>query len=135
MTAAAYLVLRCDHPGCDTEHGTPLPVFTAAELRAALKRNGWRRRRRGAVLVDLCPTHARRAPAPLTDDERRAILDALTAGNYVVHTARCDACQTMQCPGGDHPWYGPEDIAHAARTGQEPPSGTCGCHCAKEPQP
>ncbi len=30
-----------------------------------------------------------------------------------------------------HPWAGPEDIEHAAATGQPEPTGNCGCWCAR----
>lgn len=47
--------------------------------------------------------------------------------------AECDTCQVGYCPGGDHPWAGPEDIAWAAKTGRREPTGRCGCPCALGP--
>jgi hypothetical protein len=53
----------------------------------------------------------------------------------IIHYARCDYCTTGQHPGGEHPWAGPEDFDHAAKTGQSVQSleGICGCYCTSEP--
>ena len=59
MAADAYLVILCDHPGCESPEGH-WPVRcepnTHRELRRLLKtERGWRRTRDGR---DLCPCHA-----------------------------------------------------------------------------
>lgn len=43
--------------------------------------------------------------------------------------ARCWPCMTDGCYDTPrlHPWADEDDIAHAAATGQEPPTGWCGC--------
>jgi hypothetical protein len=52
----------------------------------------------------------------------------------VVHHAHCDSCQVGQHPGGWHSWAGPDDVEHAAKTGQPDPSDKrCGCHCTDQP--
>ncbi|MEV5443506.1 hypothetical protein AB0N23_13355 [Streptomyces sp. NPDC052644] len=65
MAAAAYLVIRCDAPDpdeyggqCSAEGSSPRPVATHTELRGLLREVGWRRRRVGRTLLDLCPDHA-----------------------------------------------------------------------------
>jgi hypothetical protein len=62
MSAAAYLLIRCDHDhtgdGCDAEASWPVRFepHTHRELRRLLKeRDGWRFTRDGR---DLCPEHA-----------------------------------------------------------------------------
>lgn len=66
------------------------------------------------------------------DDERAAeLLRAIFGGGALVCLARCEPCQWGQHPGGEHPWAGPEDLAHAAATGQSA-DGVCGCDCTRE---
>ncbi|MFJ9740857.1 hypothetical protein [Streptomyces sp. NPDC101166] len=50
----------------------------------------------------------------------------------IVCPTRCEPCMYGECydPPAPHPWAGPEDIAHAAVTGQPEPTGNCGCCCA-----
>ncbi|GAB2722250.1 hypothetical protein [Kitasatospora kifunensis] len=57
MSAAAYLVIRCD--ACtDSEIGTPFEALTHRQVRAhAKERSGWRWTRDGR---DLCPACAAR---------------------------------------------------------------------------
>lgn len=51
-------------------------------------------------------------------------------GTRVQYT-RCEPCMFGACPGGWHQWAGPDDVEHAASTGQADPSGQkCGCVCA-----
>lgn len=54
----------------------------------------------------------------------------------IVCATKCEPCMYGQHYGepAPHPWAGPEDIEHAAKTGQPEPTGICGCHCAK-PRP
>lgn len=57
-----------------------------------------------------------------------------TNGQVRVHYARCEPCMWGQHDGGQHGWAGPEDIAHATKTGQPDPTGRpCACYCTKEP--
>ncbi|WOI58633.1 hypothetical protein [Streptomyces fradiae] len=65
MAADTYLVIRCDAPDpderdgrCGAERGWPVRVATHTELRGLLQEDGWRRRRVGRTLLDLCPDHA-----------------------------------------------------------------------------
>ncbi|MEV5347145.1 hypothetical protein [Streptomyces achromogenes] len=62
MSADAYLIITCEHPGCESPEGhwpVRFEPYTHAELRRLLKeRRGWARQRRGGRLVDLCPEHA-----------------------------------------------------------------------------
>ena len=52
-----------------------------------------------------------------------------------VHYARCEPCMFGAHPGGEHGWAGPEDIEHAAKTGQPDPSNErCGCDCYGGPE-
>ena len=66
--------------------------------------------------------------------------DALTfasSGVAGIHYAKCWTCQLTpdNCPGGWHTWADPEDVEHAANTGQNDPSGRkCGCPCADTPE-
>jgi len=57
-------------------------------------------------------------------------------GDLIVCYARCWQCAlTDNCPGGWHTWADPDDIEHAAATGQPDPSGSkCGCPCADGPE-
>ena len=56
-------------------------------------------------------------------------------GDLVVCYARCWQCAlTDTCPGGWHTWADPDDVFHAAATGQPDPSvSKCGCPCADGP--
>lgn len=60
-----------------------------------------------------------------------------SAGVAGIHYARCEPCMYGAHPGGMHDWAGPEDIEHAAKTGQPDPSGKrCACDCVEqEPEP
>jgi hypothetical protein len=74
-------------------------------------------------------------PEPLTPELVAEIMDAITAGHYVSHTARCGACEYLdehRYPPAWHTWAGLDrDVAHAAVTGQPDPSMfRCGCSCA-----
>jgi len=66
--------------------------------------------------------------------------DALTFASWGVagiHYAKCWTCQLTpdNCPGGWHTWADPEDVEHAAATGQpDPSSSKCGCPCADGPE-
>lgn len=57
-----------------------------------------------------------------------------SSSGAIVCYAKCVACQTLQCPGGDHRWADQDDILHAISIG-DPASanGRCGCPCAKGP--
>jgi hypothetical protein len=62
VTADAYLIILCDHPGCELPEGhwpVRFDPHTHQHLRRLLKeRRGWRRTRDGR---DLCPEHAAEA--------------------------------------------------------------------------
>jgi hypothetical protein len=61
---------------------------------------------------------------------------ALIVGGEVhhIHYARCEPCTWRSHPGGPHDWAGPEDVAHAANTGQPDPTGQrCACDCFDQP--
>jgi hypothetical protein len=51
----------------------------------------------------------------------------------IICPTRCEECMYGQhhVPPSPHHWAGPEDVAHAAATGQPEPTGNCGCHCAQ----
>jgi hypothetical protein len=51
----------------------------------------------------------------------------------IVCYARCWACMLFHCydPPQPHPWAGPDDVEHAAATGQPEPTGNCACSCAR----
>ena len=55
--------MRCDWPGCETEHTPDLTSRTASDARYQAQRDGWRapnsprRRARTDQLVDLCTDH------------------------------------------------------------------------------
>lgn len=52
----------------------------------------------------------------------------------ITHYARCEPCMYGSCPGGWHSWAGPEDVEHAAKTGQvHPGAKRCACDCATGP--
>lgn len=76
-------------------------------------------------------TPADRPPGP---EAAAALLAALEGrGAAIVCYAKCEPCQWGQhydTP-EPHPWAGPEDIDHAAATGQPVPTGNCGCFCAR----
>ncbi|MYV77744.1 hypothetical protein GT352_28000 [Streptomyces sp. SID1046] len=58
MSADAYLIILCDHPGCEYPEGhwpVRFEPHTHRELRRLLRTRGWRRTRADG---DLCPTHA-----------------------------------------------------------------------------
>lgn len=50
----------------------------------------------------------------------------------IICYAKCEPCQFGDHfdPPEPHPWAGIDDIEHAANTGQEEPTGNCGCWCA-----
>ena len=77
------------------------------------------------------PTADRGAFEP-HDESAAELLRAIFGGGAMVCLARCEPCQWGQCPGGDHPWAGQEDIDHAAATGQSA-EGRCGCPCTQDP--
>ncbi|MER5312722.1 hypothetical protein ABT034_33670 [Streptomyces sp. NPDC002773] len=63
MTAGVIPVIRCDRLNpdgeqCDRERGAPIYMPHHRALRAYLREQGWRRRRDGRALLDLCPDHA-----------------------------------------------------------------------------
>jgi hypothetical protein len=71
---------------------------------------------------------------PVPDDVREQLLAALRGeAPAIICATRCEPCMYGQHyqPPAPHPWAGPEDIAHAAATGQPEPTGNCGCHCAR----
>lgn len=51
----------------------------------------------------------------------------------IVCYARCWACMMGEHydPPREHGWADDEDIDHARETGQDPPTGSCACECAK----
>ena len=51
----------------------------------------------------------------------------------IVCYTRCEPCMYGEHydPPAPHPWAGPEDVAHAAATGQPKPTGNCACSCAR----
>ncbi|MFI5752439.1 hypothetical protein ACIBBE_42835 [Streptomyces sp. NPDC051644] len=59
MTAGVIHTIRCDQTidgeQCNQEWYAPLPMANHRELRAHLRKRGWRRKRDGR---DLCPDHA-----------------------------------------------------------------------------
>jgi hypothetical protein len=60
-------------------------------------------------------------PPPLTPELVAEIMDAIAAGRYIRHSARCGDCEfldTHRNPPAWHTWAGGQDIAHAAATGQ-----------------
>lgn len=69
-------------------------------------------------------------------DERAAELLRAIFGKpgAVFCPTKCEPCQWGQCPGGDHPWAGADDQAHAEATGRQPYEGRCGCPCTDEPE-
>lgn len=73
-------------------------------------------------------------PSAIPDDVRQQLLAALEGrASAIICATKCEPCMFGQhySPFGEHPWAGPEDVAHAAATGQPEPTGTCGCYCAK----
>lgn len=69
-----------------------------------------------------------------TPEERDALVAALEGrAPAIICYAKCEPCQWgshYEQP-QPHPWAGPDDIAHAAATGQPTPTGNCGCYCAR----
>jgi hypothetical protein len=60
-------------------------------------------------------------PESLTPELAAEIMDAITAGNFIPHTAKCGDCgypDEHRDPPAWHTWAGGEDVAHAAATGQ-----------------
>lgn len=71
---------------------------------------------------------------PTAAEAAAALLAALEGhAPAIICYAKCEPCQLGYCHDEPtpHPWAGPEDIKHAAATGQPEPTGTCGCHCAR----
>lgn len=68
MSAAAYLVIRCDAAndfdldepcGAEAHWGTGFEPHTHTELRRLIREHqGWTRKRQNGRLVDLCPDHS-----------------------------------------------------------------------------
>lgn len=59
MTADAYLIILCDHRGCEYPEGhwpIRFEPHTHRQLRHLLKGRSWRRTRDGR---DLCPEHTK----------------------------------------------------------------------------
>lgn len=58
----------------------------------------------------------------------------MTGAAVIVCYSRCWACQfgDHYDPPTPHPWWDEDDVAHAAETGQEPPTGNCGCSCGRQ---
>ncbi|MER6778434.1 MULTISPECIES: hypothetical protein [unclassified Streptomyces] len=70
-------------------------------------------------------------PAP---EELQALAEALQGQRpAIICYAKCDACMCgyHYDEPTPHPWAGPDDIRHAAETGQPEPTGNCGCSCAR----
>ncbi|MGW6703570.1 hypothetical protein ACWGDE_01570 [Streptomyces sp. NPDC054956] len=62
-----------------------------------------------------------------------ALHTALTGGAAIICYAKCEPCQWGQHydEPTEHRWAGPEDVEHAAATGQPVPTGSCACSCAR----
>jgi hypothetical protein len=72
-----------------------------------------------------------------TPEEAAEQLAAALRGEIpaIICYAKCESCMfgyhyDEPVP---HPWAGPEDLEHAAATGQPEPTGACACWCAKPP--
>lgn len=69
-----------------------------------------------------------------TPEQAAALLAALRGETpAIICYAKCEPCM-YGCHYDEpqpHPWAGPEDIEHAAATGQAEPTGNCGCYCAR----
>jgi hypothetical protein len=69
----------------------------------------------------------------VTPEERAELADSINAGQAIVCYANCYSCM-FDChfnPPEWHTWADPEDIEHAAKTGQPSPAESrCACSCA-----
>ena len=76
-----------------------------------------------------------RHPSRSSGSDTRERLTFASEGVAGVHYARCEPCMYGQCPGGQHRWAGPDDIAFAESI-HDPASaeGRCACHCYDEPE-
>lgn len=66
-------------------------------------------------------------------EQAQEIAAAILNGDAIVCLTRCESCMFGCCYDEPtwHTWAGPEDIDHAAGTGQPDPRGQrCGCDCA-----
>ncbi|MFZ3473134.1 hypothetical protein ACODT3_10630 [Streptomyces sp. 4.24] len=70
---------------------------------------------------------------PPNASQLEALHTALASGAAIICYAKCEPCQWGQHydEPTPHRWAGPEDIEHAAATGQPEPTGNCGCSCAR----
>ncbi|MFD5509145.1 hypothetical protein ACFWIB_15390 [Streptomyces sp. NPDC127051] len=69
-----------------------------------------------------------------TPEELQALAEALQGQRpAIICYAKCEPCQWGQHydEPTPHPWAGPDDIEHAAATGQPEPTENCGCSCAR----